>query len=528
MSVFSITYFSLFLIIAIGFAIGKIKIRGITLDISAVIFVALLFGHFGVIIPREFQEVGLVLFIFTVGIQAGPGFFQTFRKQGAGLVAVAVILITIAAFVTVITVWLFGIDYQLAVGLFTGALTSTPGLAAAIDSTGSPLASIGYGIAYPLGVVGVILFMRLLPGLLKTSVAQAEKDIDQQLLKTYPEICNRHFVVENENITGKTIGDLQIRSMTGASISRVLSGGKAMTPSPGTVLRRGDMVRAVGSHQALEKVKFLIGSPTDLEIPLGEDYEVQSILVTNKDVVNKTIGQLNLFSNYNATITRVRRSGIDIVPNGNFNIRYGDKLLIASNKENIKAVAAIFGNQEKKLSDTNMFPIAAGIVLGILVGRIRISFGENLVFSPGLAGGVLFVALILGNLGKTGPVIWTMSAAANQLLRQLGLLFFLAAVGSHAGAEIVETYQVHGVRLIYAGALITFVPMLFSALIAHYLFRINLLTLSGTLTGGMTSTPGLAAIDSMTDSNAAQIAYATVYPVAMVLLIIIVQILARF
>ncbi len=528
MSVFSVAYFSLFLIIAIGFVIGRIKIRGISLDISAVIFVALLFGHFGVIIPEEFQDVGLVLFIFTIGLQAGPGFFQVFRSRGAGLVAVALLLVSLAAATTIITAWLMDIDYHLAVGLFTGALTSTPGLAAAIDSTGSSLAPIGYGIAYPFGVIGVILFVRLLPKLLNVSIKKAEEEIDAQLLNIYPEVCNQHYVVENENIAGRTIGELQVRSMTGASISRVLAGGKAMTPTPGTVLQKGDMVRAVGSRKALYKVQLLIGSPTDHEIPLGADYEVQSILVTNKEVVNKTIGQLNLFSNYNATITRIRRSGIDIVPAENFHLRFGDKLLIAANKENISAVSTIFGNQEKKLSDTNMFPIAAGIVLGILVGRLQISFSENMIFSPGLAGGVLIVALILGHLGKTGPVIWSMSAAANQLLRQLGLLFFLAAVGTQAGAHLVETYMSYGINLFLAGIIITLLPMIISAFVAHYLLRINLLSLFGTLTGGMTSTPGLAAIDPMTDSNAPQIAYATVYPVAMVLLIIFVQILAKF
>ena len=528
MSVFSESYFSLFLIIAVGFLIGRIKIRGVSLDISAVIFVALLFGHYGIIIPGDFQNVGLVLFLFTIGLQAGPGFFGSFRSKGGAIIIIAVMVVGLAAGTTVITAWMFNIDFSLSVGLFTGALTSTPGLAAAIDTTGSSLASIGYGIAYPFGVVGVILFVRLLPGLFKVKVEDAEKDVEKQLLEIYPEIINRHFIVENENINGRAIGDLQIRKMTGASISRVLSGGSAITPSPGTVLHRGDMVKAVGSREALEKVQLLIGSPTDREIPLGENYEVQSILVTNKDVVKKTVGQLNLFANFNATITRIRRSGIDIVPSETSQILFGDKLLIASNKDNMKTVATIFGNQEKKLSDTNMFPIALGIVLGILVGRIRISFTEDLVFSPGLAGGVLIVSLILGKLGRTGPVIWSMSAAANQLLRQLGLLFFLGAVGTQAGARLVETYSEYGINLFIAGMLITVVPMVLSAYFAHYYFRINLLSIFGAITGGMTSTPGLAAIDPMTDSNAPQVAYATVYPVAMVLLIICVQILSRF
>lgn len=528
MSVFTVTYFSLFIIIAIGFLIGRIKIRGISLDISAVIFVALLFGHFGVIIPSDFQEVGLVLFVFTIGLQAGPGFFRSFRSAGADLITVAILLVVIATGATIFTAWIFNLDFELAVGLFTGALTSTPGLAAAIDSTGSPMTSIGYGIAYPFGVIGVILFVKLLPRLINVGVDESEKNIKKHLLERFPEVQSSHFVVENENIEGKTIGDLKIRSMTGASISRVMSEGMAITPSPVTVLHRGDLVKAVGTPEALEKVQYLIGCPTEHEIPLGEDYEVHSILVTNKKVVNKTIGELNLFSNYNATITRIRRSGIDIVPSDTFHLRFGDKLLVASNKDNMKAVAKIFGNQKKKLSDTDMFPIAAGIVLGVLVGRLEISFSDNVIFSPGLAGGVLIVALILGNLGKTGPVMWTMSAAANQLLRQLGLLFFLAAVGTQAGAHIAETFHNHGIHLIFAGMIITLLPMIVSALVAHYYLRINLLSLFGAITGGMTSTPGLAAIDPMTESNAPQTAYATVYPVAMVFLIIFVQILSKF
>jgi putative transport protein len=526
MSVFLVPSFALFLIIATGFLIGRIKIKGISLDISAIIFVALLFGHFGVIIPSDFQDVGLVLFVFTIGLQAGAGFFRSFRSTGFTLVTVALIMIVIAGGATVFSVWAFDIDFDLAVGLLTGALTSTPGLAAAADVTGSPMTSIGYGIAYPFGVVGVILFVRLLPGIIKTPVYKAEEEINKQLQEIYPEVKSSNFVVENENILGKTIGELKIRSMTGASISRVMSMGRAMTPSPDTVFNKGDLVKAVGTQAALEKIRFLIGSSTDLQIPLGEEYEVYSILVTNRKVVNKTIGELHLFTSFNATITRIRRSGIDIVPTDSSHIRFGDKLLIASNRECMTTVAKIFGNQEKKLSDTNMFPIACGIVLGILVGRLEISFSEHTIFRPGLAGGVLIVALILGNLGKTGPVIWSMSAAANQLLRQIGLLFFLAAVGTHAGAHIIETFNSYGLQLFLAGMIITILPMIITTFIARYFLKINLLSLMGAITGSMTSTPGLAAIDPMTSSNAPQIAYATVYPVAMVLLVIFVQILS--
>jgi putative transport protein len=528
MSVFAAPYLALFLIITIGFMIGRIKINGISLDISAVIFVALLFGHFGIIIPRDFQDVGLVLFVFTIGLQAGPGFFQSFRANAVPLVSIAFLMIFVAAATTVFTAWLFDIDFELAIGLFTGALTSTPGLAAATDLTGSPITSIGYGLAYPFGVIGVVIFVRILPRIMNVRVSAAEEDIKKQLLHKYPEVLSSHFIVENENITGKTIGDLKIRSMTGASISRVMTGDSAKTPSPETSLHKGDLIRAVGTGEALEKIRLLVGSPTSRHIPLGEDYEIDSILVTNRKVVNKSIGELNLFTRFNATITRIRRSGIDIVPTDTTHIRFGDKLLVATNRECMKSVAALLGNQEKRLSDTDMLPIAAGIVLGVLFSKIEISYSENIIFSPGLAGGVLIIALLLGNLGKTGPFIWSMSASANQLLRQIGLLFFLAAVGTSAGAHIAGTFMNYGAHLIAAGIIITVMPLIASALLARYLLKINLLSLFGAITGSMTSTPGLAAIDPMTESNVPQTAYATVYPVAMVLLIIFVQILSLF
>jgi putative transport protein len=521
-------YLALFLIITLGFILGKVKIRGISLDISAIIFVALLFGHFGVELPADFQYLGLILFIFTIGIQAGPGFFQSFKLQGAKIISVALILVFVAALTAFVLMFALDINHKIAVGLLTGALTSTPGLAAAIDSTKSSLASIGYGVAYPFGVLGVILFVRILPRLLRIDLEKEEQEIEKSHKTVFPEIFNKYFRVENPNVFGKSIGFLNIRTMTGASISRVKHLEEAITPTAQTVLEEGDIIKAVGTSNALNKIELLIGKPVNVEIPLGDNYEIQSILVTNKDVVNKTIGQLNLLANYSATITRIRRSGIDIAPNVSSEIKFGDKLLIACHKEHMKAVSRLFGNEDKKLSDTDFFPIAAGIVLGILVGKINIVFSPEFSFSPGLSGGILFVALILGNLGKTGPIVWSMSATANQLLRQLGLFFFLASVGTQAGAHLVETFQTYGFKLFLTGAAITILPMMTGALVGHYIFKINIFALLGIITGGMTSTPGLAAIDPMTRNNMPHVAYATVYPVAMVAIMIFVQILSLF
>lgn len=527
MELLSNSYFALFLIVALGFILGRVKLFGLTLDVSAVIFVALIFGHFGVIVPTDFQYLGLVLFIFTIGIQAGPGFFESFKKEGRQLAAFATILILVAGLITVGIVYAFKIDKNIAIGLFTGALTSTPGLAAAIDYTGSPLASIGYGVGYPFGVIGVIVFIRFLPKIMGISLKKSEEDYHSKIQEEFPEIIRRNFVVENENVVGKSISELRIRYMTKAVVSRILHAGKAVTPSPETVLHKGDLIKAVGTEEALKRVELLIGEPTEEEIPLDPNYDVRSVLVTNKEVVNKTIGQINLLHTYNATITRIRRSGINIVPTPNSKLQFGDKLIIASSKANMEMVANIFGNDQKRLSDTDILPVALGIILGVLVGKINIALG-NFSFSLGLTGGVLVVALVLSRLGKTGPVIWTMSGAANQLLRQLGLIFFLAAVGTSAGAEIVSIFEQYGFKLFLLGGLITLIPMIISAIAGKWFFKMNVLSMLGALSGSMTSTPGLAAADSMTETNAHSIAYATVYPVAMVLLIIIVQLISIF
>lgn len=524
MGLFSNIYFSFFLIVTLGFLIGRIKIKGISLDVSAVIFIALVFGHYGVIIPHDFQQIGLVLFIFTIGIQAGPGFFDSFKKHGKNLAILASTLIIVAGLTTLGVIYLFDIDANIGIGLLTGALTSTPGLAAAIDTTGSPLASIGYGVAYPFGVIGVILFVSFLPKLMKTNVKQAEKEYDEALKSDFPEILKANFIVENENVIDKSISDLRIRFMTKAVVSRVMHEGVAVTPTPQTILHKGDIIKAVGDREALKRISLLIGHETDVEFPLSKQFDVRRVLVTNKEYVNKTIGELNLNENYGATITRITRAGINISPSPGSRIHFGDKLMIACGTENMKQVVNIFGNDDRRLSDTDFLPIAMGIIAGVLIGKINLSFG-NFNFSPGLTGGVLFAGLMLGRIGKTGPILWTMTSAANQLIRQFGLLFFMASVGTSAGAELVDIFMQNGINMFIAGAIITLVPMIVSTIIARLFFRINLLSMLGALTGSMTSTPGLAAVDTMTKTNAPSEAYATVYPLAMVLLIIVVQII---
>ena len=520
------SYFSIFLIVALGFMLGRVKIMGLSLDVSAVIFIALAFGHWGVSIPKELGTFGLVLFIFTIGIQAGPGFFHSFRSKGKTLILITLLIVASACLTGVGMKYLFNIDTPSIVGLIAGALTSTPGLAVAIDSTQSPLASIAYGIAYPFGVIGVILFVKLLPKLFKVDVEQEARKLEKERRNNFPELNTCLFRVTNPSVLNRTLQQLNIRAITGAVISRLKRDGSIIIPTAHTVLKENDTIQAVGSEEALNNLTVMLGTREDGELPLEHTQSIESLLLTKKDMINKQLGDLNLQRNFGCTVTRIRRSGIDIAPSPELALKFGDKLTVVGEKEGIQSIARLLGNDAKKLSDTDFFPIAMGVVLGVLFGKLNISFGGSMSFSPGLTGGVLMMALFLSAIGKTGPILWSMSGASNQLLRQLGLLLFLAEVGTSAGKNLVATFQESGFLLFGIGALITIVPMLTAALIGRLVFKISMLDLLGTITGGMTSTPGLAAADSMTDSNIPGVAYATVYPIAMVLLILFIQVIA--
>lgn len=520
------SYFALFLIVALGFILGRIRFKGLSLDVSAVIFIALLFGHFGVVIPKELGNFGLVLFIFTIGIQAGPGFFDSFRSKGKVLIIITLLIIGSACLTAVGLKYVMGIDTPSIVGLISGALTSTPGLAVAIDSTNSPLASIAYGIAYPFGVIGVILFVKLLPKILRVDLEKEARRLESERVGQYPTLTTGIFEISNKNVFGKTLAQLNIRKMTGAVISRLKHEEKISIPTAHTVLQKGDQIKAVGSEEAMSQLVVMMGERIESDLPLDKTQVRESLLLTNKDIINTNLSHLDLQGNFGCTVTRIRRSGIDISPSPELVLKFGDKIMVVGEEEGVKGVAKLFGNDEKKLSDTDFFPIAMGIVLGVLFGKINISFSDSFSFSPGLTGGILIVALVLSAIGKTGPIIWSMSPSANQLLRQLGLLLFLAEVGTSAGTTLVSTFLESGATLFAAGAIITIIPMIIAVIFGYYIFKISLLDLLGTITGGMTSTPGLAAADSMTDSNIPSVAYATVYPIAMVFLIIFIQIIA--
>lgn len=524
---FSHGYIALFIIIAFGMIVGRIKIKGFSFDISAVIFVALLLGHYGMIVPEDFMKFGLLLFIFTIGIQSGPGFFEAFRKYGRSLILTTLIALTGAAITFILLSKIFDLKPDIALGVFNGALTSTPGLAAAIESTGSSEAAVGYGIAYSFGVIGVILSINMLPALFKVSLKDEENSFKESLIADNPKLTGINLNVDNPNMDNKRLAETKISEMTNVVLSKIMHENKVRPANSNETIYKGDVVRVIGTPEAIEQAKILVGKEYKEKLPESKEIITEWVLVTNKEVVNKKYSEINLNKNYNTTVLKIKRSGIEISPKANSTFRFGDRLQITGNKNGIIAAKKVLGNDTKKLSHTDFLPIALGILIGIFLGEIDIPIG-NFTINLGMTGGTLAAGILLSRLGKTGPVIWSMSGSANQLLRELGLLLFMASVGTQAGVNFIDTIQHNGLELIITSVVIAIVPILLGAAVGKYVFKMNFLTLLGVITGAMTSTPGLAVVNNKSECNAAPIAYATVYPVALVFVIIASQLLPKF
>jgi putative transport protein len=528
MEIFSSDYTILFLLTSLGIILGKIKIKGISLDTSAIFFVALIFGHLGYKIPIIIQQIGLLFFMYSIGIQAGPGFFETFKKQGKQFLLVAIVLCFTGGGITILLSKLFHIDILLATGLFSGSLTSASSLAVTLENTQSSLPIVGFGVAFPFGVIGVVLITRLSPQIFRIDIEKEESLHIDDISMDYPKILTKNFIVENPDILNKSIGDLNLRSLTNTNISKVYQKYAMISPKASTILRAGDYVRASGTNNDLIKLEKLVGKETNVSLPISRKYSVKHFIVTNNKIINKHLGHLTLLQMLNITITSIRRSGIEIPPNVNSKLRFGDRIIIAGPEENMQRMRAFFGNEKSKLSELDFLPIVLGILIGIIIGQLKVPITPKINFSIGLAGGVLISALILSRIGKTGKIIWNISGPSNQFLRKLGLIFFLSGVGVDAGSKMIETLNNTGINLLFMAVAITVIPMFITLLFGRYILKLNFLRLLGALTGSMTSTPALSAIEPLTKTNAPQVAYATVYPIALILIIIMSQVIILF
>jgi len=519
----------LFLILFLGSWLGQTKVRGLSLGSAGILLVAMVFGHFGYQVSSIVQNFGLSLFIVAVGLQAGPRFFRMIRTSGVIFGIIALFIVLVAAVTTVIVSKVFHLSEALSIGLMTGALTSTPGLAAALQATNDPLASVGYGIAYPFGVLAVVLFVQLLPRIMKVDLI---KDLQQKnnpaRNEESPEVTT--IVVTNPAINKKTLKELKFQKQNYVVISRVIRGNRNIIALNDTVILKGDRLVTVGTRSELDKFCKFVGKEVDTNLQNVDHIKLRKIVVDSEEVIGKNFKELQLRRNYGVTVTRMERSGIEYSQNARMRLERGDVLTVVSSEDRLNDVEKLFTRKRLAVTNIHIFSLSIILLIGILLGMVPIhipGLNESAI-SLGVAGGPLFVALIIGHFGKIGPIHARYYQPSNAVIRDIGLALFLAGAGTTAGQGLVEVVQAEGLRLVFGGALITIVPIVVGYLIARKLFKLSIIHSLGALCGGMTSTPGLGSVNLLVDTEDPAIAYAAAYPFALIIVSVASQLLIFF
>lgn len=538
------------IVIAIGVYLGKIKIGGISLGVTFVLFAGILAGHVGFTGPKEIltfvQDFGLILFVFMIGLQVGPGFFESFKKGGVTLnmLSASAILLNILV--------MFGCYYlffdtsnpnnlPMMVGTLYGAVTNTPGLGAANEAllsvfpNGAPSIANGYACAYPLGVVGIIGATILIKYICKINTADEEEQLNEEdAANPHAKAHNMHLRVENAYITGRTLREVSEFLNRDIVCSRLLHNGEVSIPNSKTKFEVGDELLVVCAEADAEAIKAFIGPEVDAEWDREKD-EVQHfvsrrIIVTRPEMNGKTLGKMHFSSVYGVNVTRISRQGMDIFAGRNHHFHVGDKILVVGPEENVNRVAEIMGNSVKRLDAPNIATIFVGIMVGIIFGSLPFAIpGMPVPLKLGIAGGPLIIAILIGRFGYRMKLVTYTTTSANMMLREIGLVLFLASVGIKAGAGFWDTVvQGDGLKYVGCGFLITVIPILIIGTIARLKFKFNYFTIMGMLAGTYTDPPALAYANASCSKEAPAVGYSTVYPLSMFLRIFTAQIVVLF
>ncbi|HCQ8037755.1 TPA: putative transporter [Klebsiella quasipneumoniae subsp. quasipneumoniae] len=516
MSEIALTVSVLALVAVIGLWIGNVKIRGVGFGIGGVLFGGIIVGHFvdqaGVALSSPMlhfiQEFGLILFVYTIGIQVGPGFFASLRVSGLRLNLFAILIVILGGLVTAVLHKLFNIPLPVVLGIFSGAVTNTPALGAGqqiLRDLGVPFEVVdqmgmSYAMAYPFGICGILLTMWLVRLFFRINVEKEAQQFEESSGNGHAHLHTINVRVENPNLNQMAIQDVPMLNSDNIVCSRLKRGELLMVPAPGTLIQAGDLLHLVGRPEDLHNAQLVIGQEVATSLSTrGTDLKVERVVVTNEKVLGKKIRDLHVKQRYDVVISRLNRAGVEL------------------------------GNAQQKLQQVQMLPVFIGIGLGVLLGSIPLFIpGFPAALKLGLAGGPLIMALILGRIGSIGKLYWFMPPSANLALRELGIVLFLAVVGLKSGGDFVATLtQGDGLSWIAYGIFITAIPLLTVGILARMLAKMNYLTLCGMLAGSMTDPPALAFANNLhATSGAAALSYATVYPLVMFLRIITPQLLA--
>lgn len=531
----------LFSVIGIGYLFGQIKVFGFSFGVAAVLFVGIAFGALDkrLALPEELYIVGLVLFVYSVGLQSGPTFFSSFNKKSLKSNLFVIGVLIISALTAALLSLLFSIGAPHAAGLFCGALTNTPALAASVEAVKSFTAQqpqavrdalinapvITYGLTYPFGVLGVLLFFYIAARYYNIDFVKEEADRIKQ--SGIGSIQVQTFRVTNPAIIGKTAAEvLKLIVQRRFVLSRYKRNNEINIILPETVFQKDDLIVAVGTPEELERARVFIGELSDEQVSLDHaGFEYRRMFVSSKETVGKQISELHLEKNFGATITRIRRGDVDFVPSPDTMLELGDRVRVVTRHENMDRVTKFFGDSMKSISETDFLSISFGIVLGVFIGMMPIPLPNGSTFKLGFAGGPLVVSLILGRLQRTGSIIWTMPYNANLVLRQVGLVFFLAGIGTKAGDAFGATFASGGFEFLLTGAGITIVASFITIVFGYKYLRLPMSAVMGMMSAVSTQPACLAYANQTAKNDQPNIHYAMVYPASMITKIILAQML---
>jgi putative transport protein len=526
----------------LGMAFGSVKFRGIKLGTAGVLFAGILVGHFGEQADYHtlafVKEFGLVLFVFTIGLQLGPGFFAALRQQGVKLNLLAAMVVLLGAAGAALAGWIAGFQPEAVLGIFSGASTNTPSLGAATQTISTlpgitedrmALPALAYAVSYPTAIVGIIGTLLLLKQMFRIDPMQEAKEHAEKQRSQVTPLERRTFVVTNPNLEGVALKDLPGKVEAKVTVSRVKHGINTDPATDATVLHQEDLLSVVGSRRGLEAMERVIGQRADEDLVLVESaVTFRRVVVTERSVLGRTVGEMDLDERFHVAVTRVTRTDIEMSAVPGLRLQFGDQLQLVGRKEDLDKAADAVGNSLKDLNETHFIPFFIGIALGIALGTLPIAFpGLPHPIRLGLAGGPLIVALILARVGHIGRQVWHMPINTNLAFREFGIALFFAAVGLSAGAKFFETvFSPTGIQWLVAGVCVTCIPLLLVAAFARVIQKMNFVELSGLIAGSMTDPPALAFASNIAGSDAPTVAYATVFPLTTLLRILAAQILA--
>lgn len=541
----ALTTIAISLSAVLGLLLGRLGIKGIGLGIGGVLFAGIALGdvttragiHFSAEMFEVLREFGLILFVFTIGVQVGPGFFASLRKAGLQFNLAAASIVVLGVLVTVGVGLVFDVPVPQLVGLMSGAVTNTPGLGAAVQALSDVGASaadvaappLGYAVAYPFGIVGILLTMLVVRFALGVDVAAEAASFDSARRKgATRSLATLNVAVRNGNFDGHHLGEVPGLFDDGLVASRMKGAQGLIVPRRDTVLHVGDVLHLVGPMDKIHAMQMILGEAVDTPLSTkGTDLRWGRMVVTDKHATSHRLRTLALDESYGVTISRIMRAGVELSPRADSTLQLGDIVTVVGAKDAIETVRGVLGDQHAKLDMVDFPGLFVGIALGVLLGSIPLAVpGLPAPLKLGLAGGPLVVAILLGRLGSWGPFSWVMPPVANHALREFGIVLFLAVVGLKAGSRFVDTLLYgDGLAWIFYGALITLIPLMVVGFVARAVFGFNYLSLCGVLAGSMTDPPALAFANAQSEAPAAAIAYASVYPLVMGLRIFAPQLL---